>query len=85
MGGMIVENQFDRRLGGIGVIEPPEDADELARAMTILDAGTHLAAQQVDPGEQTGCAMALVFMVTGKALMRPRLQRQVGRGGADRL
>ena len=69
--GMIVEDQFDGGLSGIGGVEPLEEADELARAMTILDTGMHLARQQVDPGEQTECAMALVFMVTGEALMRP--------------
>ena len=49
VGGMVVEEQFD---GGIGGVEPLEEADEFARAMAILDTGMHLAGQQIDPGQQ---------------------------------
>jgi hypothetical protein len=45
----------------------------------------HLAGEQVDPGEQAQCAVALVFVVARKALMLPRLRRQVGRGIGERL
>ncbi len=53
--------------------------------MAILDAGMHLAGQQIDPGQQAECAMALVLMVACKAGVNPRLRRQVGCGVADRL
>ena len=37
VGGMIVENQLDRRMGRIGGIEKREEFDELAAAMAIPD------------------------------------------------
>ena len=49
---MMVEDQFDGGVLGIGVIKPLEEANEFARPMAILDASMHLAGEQVDPGEQ---------------------------------
>ena len=42
MGGMIVENQLDGGVGRICGVKPLEEANELARAMAILDAGMDL-------------------------------------------
>ena len=53
--------------------------------MAILDAGMHLAGEQVDPGEQAQRAMALVFVVTREGRMRSGPRREVGCGVADRL
>lgn len=50
MSRVVVEDQLDGGVGGIGRIETLEEADELARPMAILDAGVHLAGQQVDAG-----------------------------------
>ena len=62
-----------------------EEANELARAVAIFDAGMHAARQQVDPSQQAQRAMALVFVVACERLVRSGLRRQVGRGVADRL
>src|ERR1700678_3944712 len=82
---VVVEDQLDRRVGGISGVEPLEEADELTRPMAILDAGVHLAGEQVDPGEQAERAVALVFMIARDVWTRSRPQRQVRRGVADRL
>src|ERR1700738_3083997 len=39
---MIVEDQLDRRVGRIGLIEKLEELDELAAAVPILDQGMNL-------------------------------------------
>jgi hypothetical protein len=82
---VVVEDQLDsgvRRIGGVDFLEK---ADELPRAMPILDTGVNLAGEQIDPGEQAQRAMAFAFMLTRPARMRPRLRWQVGRSAADRL
>ncbi|HTW71797.1 MAG TPA: hypothetical protein VME47_18070 [Acetobacteraceae bacterium] len=40
---------IDRGSGGAGRIELLENADELARAVAVFDAGTHLSGEQLDP------------------------------------
>ena len=45
VGGMIVEDQLDRRIGWIGGVEKLEEYDELSAAVTLLDQGVDL------PGE----------------------------------
>jgi hypothetical protein len=44
LGGMIVEDQLDRRVGRVGGIEELEEFDEFAAAMTVSDQGMNLAA-----------------------------------------
>src|SRR5208283_345622 len=85
MRGVIIQDQLDGGIRGISGIEQLEEIDELARPVALLDTRMHLASQQVDPGEQAQCAMALVFVVARKALMLSRLRRQVGCGVGDRL
>ena len=51
VGGMIVEDQLDRRVGWIGLIEKLEELDELAAAVTILDQGVNLAGEKIDAGQ----------------------------------
>lgn len=45
---MIVEDQLDGRADRIGGIEQPEEFDELARAVAVLDEYVDLACQQVN-------------------------------------
>jgi hypothetical protein len=52
-----------------GSIELLEKADKLARTMAIFDTGVNLSGKQVDPRQQTQCAMTLVFMVARDAGM----------------
>ena len=70
---------------GISCVEFLEEADELAGAMAILDAGVHLAGEQIDPSEQAQRAVALVFVIAREARMRSRPRWQVGCGVADCL
>ena len=65
--GMIVENQLDRGARWVSRIKQLEEFDELAAAVTVLDQGMDPAGEQVDPGQQTDRAVALVFMIAGKA------------------
>src|SRR5208337_3235746 len=58
--GMIVEDQLDCRMGRIGGVEKPEKFDEFAAAVAVLDQGVNLAGQQVDAGQQTDRAVALI-------------------------
>ena len=44
-----------------------------------------LPGQQVDTGEQTERAVALVFVIARERLVHARPRRQVGRGVVDRL
>ena len=77
---MIVEDQLDRRMGRIGLIEKFEEFDELAAAVTILDQGVNLAREKIDPGQQADRAVALVLVVARQGRMSAGLGRQV-RGG----
>ena len=69
VGGMIVEDQLDCRMGLIGGIEKLEEFDELAAAMAILDQGVNLAGEQIDAGQQADRAVALVFMIAREGRM----------------
>src|SRR5262245_25072405 len=61
--GVIVEDQLDRGAGRISGIEELEEFDELSAAMAISDESVDLPGEQIDPGQQTERAMALVFMI----------------------
>ena len=82
---MIVEDQVDRRVGWVGLIEELEELDELAAAVAILDQGVHLAGQQIDAGQQADRAVALVFMVACEGRMHAGFGGQIGRRRCDRL
>lgn len=52
MGGMVVEDDLDCGVGGIGVVEELEEFDEFAAAVTFLDQSMDVAGQQIDPCHQ---------------------------------
>src|SRR5262245_8663228 len=83
--GMIVEDQVDCGVSRVGGIEQLEEFDELAAAVTVFDQGVNLAAEQVDAGQQTDRAIALVFVVACKGRVNMWLRRQVGGRCCDRL
>src|SRR5277367_2396081 len=85
MRGMIVEDQLDRRLGRIGVVEKLEEFDEFAAAMAVLDQRMDLAGDEVDAGQQADRAVALIFMLTCEGRMDAGLGRQIRGGRRDRL
>ena len=85
VGGMIVEDQLDRRMGRIGGIEKLEEFDELAATMAILDQGVNLAGQQIDAGQQADRAATLVFIIARDGRMGAGLGRQIRRRRGNRL
>jgi hypothetical protein len=85
VGGMIVEDQLDRRVGRIGGIEEFEELDELAAAMAILDQGVNLAGEQIDAGQQANRTVTLVFMIAREGCMGAGYGRQIRRRCGNRL
>src|SRR5262252_7352003 len=83
--GMIVEDQLDRRMGRIGGIDELKEFDEFAAAMAVLDQGVNLAGEQIDTGQQTDCAIALVLVIAREGRMFAGLRRQVRSGRSERL
>ena len=71
VGGMIVENQLDRCIGRIGGVDKLEKFDEFAAAVAIPDEGMNLTGQQIDAGQHTHGAVALVFMIARKVACTP--------------
>src|SRR5690348_5864431 len=53
--------------------------------MAILDQSMNLTGEEVDAGEQTEGAVALVLVVTREAWIKAGFGRQIWRGGGDRL
>ena len=82
---MVVEDDLDSCVGRIGGIKLLEEADELARAMAIFDAGVNLSREQVDACQQAQCPVTFVFVIACNARMLIRHRRQVRRGVGDRL
>jgi hypothetical protein len=74
---MVVEDQFDRRVGRIGGVEQLEEFDEFATAMAILDQGVDLAGDEVDAGQKADRAVALLFVLACESRMYAELGRQV--------
>ena len=80
---MIVENQLDRRMGRIGGIDELEEFDEFAAAVAVLDEGVNLPGEQIDAGQQTDRAVALVLVIAREGRMPAGFGRQVrGRRGS---
>jgi hypothetical protein len=52
VGGMIVEDQLDRRMGRISGIENPEKFNEFAAAVAVLDEGVNLAGERSMPANK---------------------------------
>ena len=53
---VIVEDDLDRCIARVGGIEFLEEADKLARAMAVFDAGVNLSCEQIDSRQQIGRA-----------------------------
>src|SRR5208337_3244097 len=85
VGGVIVEDQLDCRMGRIGGVEKLEKFDEFAAAVAVLDEGVNPAGEQVDAGQQTDRAVALILVIAREGRVLARLGRQVRSRGRDRL
>src|SRR6516164_688963 len=72
-------------MGRIGSIDELEEFDEFATAMAVLDQGVNLAGEQIDTGQQTDRAIALVLMIAREGRMFAGLRRQVRGGRSERL
>lgn len=83
--GVIVEDQFDRRVGRIGGIEPLEEFDELAAAVAISDQSVDLSGEQINPGQQAEGAMAFVLIIPRHGRMAAWHGRQIRRRRGDGL
>nr|WP_263623135.1 hypothetical protein [Rhizobium sp. T1473] len=66
---MIVEDQLDGGAGRIGGIEQPEEFDELAAAVVVLDERVDLACQQVNSSQQAERAMPSILKIARKGRM----------------
>ena len=85
VGRMIVEDQFNRRMGRISGIEKLQEFDELAAAMAIPDQGVNITGEQIDAGQQADRAVTFVFMIAREGCMGSRLGRQIRRCRRNRL
>src|SRR5215813_4151535 len=59
VGGMVVEDELDRGVGGVSGIEEFEKFNEFAAAVTFPDEGVDVASEQTDPGHQGQGAVTL--------------------------
>jgi hypothetical protein len=82
---MIIQDEVDRRVGGIAFVEKFEKLDELPTAVALFDQGVNLAGNKVDAGQQADRAVALVFMVAGEGRMNTGFGRQIGGRRCNRL
>src|SRR5271165_5950106 len=69
MGGMVVENDLDRGVGGVGGVEELEKLNEFATAVALLDQGMDVTGEQIDARHQGqgGVAFVLVIAYHGRA------------------
>ncbi len=82
---MVVEDQLDCRAGRIGGVEKLEKFDEFAAAVAVLDQGVNLTIEQVDAGQQTDRAVALILVIAPEGRVLAGLGGQIRSRGRDRL
>jgi hypothetical protein len=80
---VVIENDVDDLVGRDVGFDRIEEANELLMAMTLHATADDLAFQDVERGEQSGCAVALVVM--GHCRAAALLHRQTGLGAVERL
>src|SRR5271165_2197234 len=85
MGGMVVENDLDRGVGGVGGVEQLEKLDEFAAAVAFLDQGMDVTGEQIDPRHQGQGAVALILVIPHHGRAGAGKWRAIRRSGADRL
>src|SRR5437588_4549686 len=85
MGGMVVENDLDGGVGGVGVVEELEKLDEFATAVAFLDQGMDVTGEQIDTGHQGQGAVTLVLVIANHGRADAWQWRAIRRGRTDRL
>src|ERR1700760_5032275 len=63
MGGVVVENDLDRGVGGVGGVEELEKLDEFTTAVAFLNQSMDMTGEQIDTGHQGQRAVAFVLMI----------------------
>src|SRR5438309_11049263 len=79
MGGMVVEDDLDCRIGGVGGVEELEKLDEFATAVAFLDQGMDVTSEQIDPGHQGQGAVALVLVIAHRTVPPRQAPSRQGR------
>src|SRR5580692_8944457 len=85
MGGMVVENNLDRGVGGIGGVKKLKKLNEFTTAVAVLDQSVDVTGEQVDARHQSEGAVALVLVITHHGRAGAGKWRAIGRGRTDRL
>jgi hypothetical protein len=83
VGGVVVDDGVDDFSGRDGALDGVEEADELLVAMPSYAASDHGSVEEVERGEQSGRAVALVIM--GHRTAFPGLERQARLRAVERL
>src|SRR6516225_6751444 len=60
---MVVEDDLDRGVGGVGGVEEPVELDEFAAAVAFLDQGVDVTGEQIDTGHQGHRAAPLILVI----------------------
>jgi hypothetical protein len=74
MGGIVIEDEVDGRLGRYGGIDRFEKSDELLMSVAFHATADHPAFEDIEGGEQRRCAVS--FVVMGHGPCASRLHRQ---------
>src|SRR6476619_393784 len=85
MGGMVVENNLDRGVGGVGGVKKLEKLNEFTAAVTFLDQSVDVTGEQIDTRHQGQGAVAFVLVITHNGRAGAGKRRAIRRGRTDRL
>src|SRR6202023_1798518 len=85
MGGMVVENNLDRGVGGIGGVKKLKKLNEFTTAVAVLDQSVDVTGEQVDARHQSEGAVAFVLVITHDGRAGAGKWRAIRRGRPPRL
>src|ERR1700726_4425557 len=85
MGGMVVENNLDRGVGGGGGVKKLEKLNECTTAVAFLDQSVDVTGEQIDARHQGEGAVAFVLVITHDGRAGAGKWRAIRRGRTDRL
>src|SRR3984893_18584294 len=82
MGGMVVENNLDRGVGGVKKLKK---LNEFTTAVAFLDQSVDVTGEQIDARHQGEGAVAFVLVITHDGRAGAGKRRAIRRGRTDRL
>src|SRR6202045_3262629 len=85
MGGMVVENNLDRGVGGVGGVKKLKKLNEFTTAVAFLDQSVDVTGEQFDARHQGEGAVAFVLVITHDGRAGAGKRRADRRGRTDRL